>query len=131
MNAEPLPRPVLLYDGECRFCRFAARFVVRLDRQQELAFLSLQDERAAPLLVALPASQRLATWRLARPAGALSGYGAGIRDLLETMQLARSARRLLSRVPDSVLDVMYGVVARNRGTLGRLVPDGPAPERYP
>jgi len=131
VKAEPFPRPVLLYDGECRFCRFAARCVIRLDRRQELAFLSLQDDKAAPLLAALPANQRLATWRLAQPDGALSGYGNGMRELLETMRLARSARPLLDRVPDSVLDVVYGVVARNRGTLGRLVPDGPAPQRYP
>jgi len=131
VKAEPLPRPVLLYDGECRFCRFAARCVVRLDRRHELALLSLQDNRAMPLLAALPASERLATWRLARPDGSVTGYGAGIPDLLGAIRLTRPAGRLLGQLPDSMLETLYRVIAGNRGILGRLAPDGLAPRRYP
>lgn len=130
MTPAPLLRPVLLYDGECRLCRFTARCVVRLDRRQELGLLSLQDDAATPLLAALPASERYDTWRLARPDGALSGYGTGMRELVEIMRLTRLAW-LLRRAPDRVLDTAYGVVARNGGRLGRLVPGGPAPRRYP
>jgi len=34
-------RPVLLYDGGWRLCRFAARAVVALDRNRRLALLPL------------------------------------------------------------------------------------------
>lgn len=131
MKAEPLPRPVLLYDGECRLCRFTARSVARLDRRQELAFLPLQDAAASTLLAALAEDERLDTWRMVRPDGSLAGYGAGIPDLLQAMRLTRLVGRLLGRVPDGVLEALYGATARNRGTLGRLVPDGPAPKRFP
>jgi len=30
-----------------------------------------------------------------------------------------------------MLDRAYGLIARNRRTLGRFVPDGGAPRRYP
>ena len=131
MNPAPLCRPVLLYDDSCRLCRFAARGVIRLDRLQRLAVLSLKDEAASPLLAALPARERLETWRLAQPDGRLHGYGAGMRELVEAMRSTHSAGPVLSRIPDGLLDAVYRVVARNRSLLGRLVPDGPAPHRYP
>jgi len=127
----PLRRPVLLYDGECRLCRFAARCVVWLDRRRELAFLPLQDEAATPLLAAVPDNERFDTWRLASSDGSLSGSGGGAPVLLEGMGLTRPLGRLLRRVPDPMLDRAYWLIARNRGTLGRLAPDGPAPRRYP
>jgi predicted DCC family thiol-disulfide oxidoreductase YuxK len=122
-------RPVLLYDAECRFCRFTARVVAWLDRRAELAILPFQDEAAAPLLAKLPESERSATWRLARPDGSLTGYGAGGPELLAAMAVTRPVGHLLRHIPDSVLDHVYALAARNRSTLGRFVPDGPAPRR--
>ena len=126
-----LRRPVLLYDGECRVCRFTARVVSRLDRREELAILPLRDDAAAPLLEALPANERHATWRLARSDGSLIGYGAGIPALLAAMRATRPLGRLFGQVPETALERLYSLVARNRGTLGRLVPDGPSPRRFP
>lgn len=122
---------MLLYDGECRLCRFAARCVVRLDRRHELAFLPLQDDAASGLLAALSENERLDTWRIAQPDGSLTGYGAGVPDLLDAMRLTRPAGRLLGQVPDGVLEALYRAVARNRGSLGRFVPTGSAPRRFP
>lgn len=131
MKPARLRRPVLLYDGECRLCRFAARCIVRLDRRQELAILPLQDEAATPLLAAVPAGERFDTWRLASSDGSLGGSGGGAPVLLEAMGLTRPLGRLLGRIPLATLERAYGVIARNRGKLGRLAPDGPAPRRYP
>ncbi len=125
----PASRPVLLYDSGCRLCRFTARVVARLDRGEELAILPFQDEAAAPLLMELPETERSATWRLARADGSLAGYGAGGPELLAAMRVTRPVGRLLGRVPDRLLDRLYAVAARNRATLGRFVPDGPAPRR--
>ena len=130
-NSSPPPRPVLLYDRECRFCRFAARSVARLDRRHELALLPLQDDAAAALLAALEEDERLATWRIVQLDGSLIGYGAGIADLLAAMRLTRPLGRLVARVPDGAFELLYRAVAQNRATLGRLVPDGSAPRRYP
>jgi hypothetical protein len=43
------------------------------------------------------------------------------------MRLTLPAGRGLARVPPHGLDAAYELVARHRGRLGRLVPDGPAP----
>jgi predicted DCC family thiol-disulfide oxidoreductase YuxK len=125
-----LRRPVLLYDAECRFCRFCVRGIARVDRPEGLGFLSLQDDEAAALLGELSASERLESWRLVEIDGTLGGFGAGTVGLVGALGLTTVAR-LLDRIPDDTLDRIYGAVARRRGLLGRLVPDGPAPRRYP
>ncbi|HEU5263154.1 MAG TPA: DUF393 domain-containing protein [Gaiellaceae bacterium] len=124
-------RPILMYDGECRLCRFIARSLARLDRRRELAFLPLQDEVATSLLASIPVNGRSDTWRLVSRDGSLTGYGAGAPALLQAMRATRPLGRLLGRIPEPMLDRAYGLIARNRRTLGRIVPDGGAPRRYP
>jgi hypothetical protein len=62
------------------------------------------------LLEALPPEDRLASWRLVRRSGSLIGHG-GVRG----------------RIPDA----LYRAIAARRDVLGRLVPDGDAPRRFP
>jgi predicted DCC family thiol-disulfide oxidoreductase YuxK len=115
-------RAVLLYDRDCRFCRFAARIILRLDRHGRLAFLPLQDRESEPLLVGVPAAEREASIRLAEPDGRLFAAGEALAEVI-TQLGAPAPLRLLGRG--------YGLVARRRSVLGPLVPDGPAPRRYP
>jgi predicted DCC family thiol-disulfide oxidoreductase YuxK len=106
-----------------------ARAVARLDRRRELAILPIDDAEAEPLLRALPEEERDETWHIVAPDGAIAGHGAGVVDLLLAMRLTRPTGRALAHVPPGLLDRVYGAVARNRGRLGRLVPDGRAPRR--
>ena len=103
----------------------------RLDRDGELAFLPLQDTDARPLLASLSEDERVETWRLAPTDGALPGYGAGIPELLATMRATRPLGGLLGHVPERVLDRLYELIARHRRSIGRLVPDGRGPRRFP
>jgi predicted DCC family thiol-disulfide oxidoreductase YuxK len=91
--------------------------------------LPLQDRAAARLLAALPEGDRLAAWRLAEPEGRLLSRGAAVAALLEQLGAGRAAA--LARRAPAALDRLYDLVARHRGALGGLVPDGPAPRRYP
>jgi predicted DCC family thiol-disulfide oxidoreductase YuxK len=124
-------RPVLLYDAGCRLCRFAARSIARLDRGHELALLPLSDPEAATFLARLPEEERLSSWRLALPDGTLAGEGVGFPDLLRVVRLTRPIGVLLEVIPARALNGLYGLVARNRSLLGPIVPDGPAPRRFP
>ena len=112
-------RPVLLYDADCRFCRFSARAALRIDRREQFAVLPLQDPEAAPLLSAVTEAQRLASVRLVEPNGRLLERG-------DAVAAALGLRRL-----GSLLNGPYDFVSRRRGPLGRVVPDGPAPRRFP
>lgn len=118
-------QPVLLYDGDCRFCRFVARRIVRLDRREALAVLPFDDPDAQRLLAAVPQADRETTWHLVQDGGRASG-GAGVAELLGILPATRPFAPLLRRLP---LAGIYGFVSGRRSRLGRLVPDGPAPRR--
>jgi predicted DCC family thiol-disulfide oxidoreductase YuxK len=115
-----MTRPVVLYDADCRFCRFAARTIGRLDRGERLALLPLGDAEAAPLLAGVPARERFSSLRLAEPDGRLLSRGAAVRAVLAHLGVRSGG-----------LERAYDFVAGRRGRLGRLVPDGKAPRRYP
>jgi len=126
---EPLSRPVLLYDGACRLCRFAVRAVDAVDRRRRVALLPLEDGCAGPLVMPLPAEDRFASWHLVEPDGRITSRGATAARLLDALghvHAARSAARLAAPV-----ERLYDLVATHRGALGRLVPDGRAPRRFP
>ena len=132
-TASQVARPVLLYSGTCRFCRWAARVVAALDRSEQLALLPLADEEAGRLLDAVPQNRRLESWWIVRHDGTpVAGKrGAGIVLLTEIRRT-----RLLGRVLDAIalsplIDAIDTLVARHRARLSPLVPDGPAPRRYP
>jgi predicted DCC family thiol-disulfide oxidoreductase YuxK len=118
-------RPVLLYDGDCRLCRFVARGIVRLDRPETLAVLPFDDPAAQRLLATVPEADRETTWHLVQDGGRASG-GAGVAELLGLLPATRPLAPLLRRLP---LASIYGFVSSRRGRLGRFVPDGPAPRR--
>jgi predicted DCC family thiol-disulfide oxidoreductase YuxK len=120
---ETLPsRPTLLYDADCRFCRFAARTVLRLDRGERIAFLPFDDPEAIPLLGDMPDEVRTGSIHLVEPDGARFSRGAALTHLI---------RALGAPVPAGALGRMYEPVARNRSKFGPRVPDGKAPRRYP
>jgi len=126
---ERLSRPVLLYDGGCRLCRFAVRAVDVLDRRRRVALLPLEDGWAEPIVGLLPAQERFASWHLVEPDGRITSRGAAAARLLDVLGLVRAARGA-SRLAAPV-ERLYDLVATHRGTLGRLVPDGKAPRRFP
>jgi predicted DCC family thiol-disulfide oxidoreductase YuxK len=126
-------RPVLLYSGGCRFCRWAARTIARLDRGQQLAFLPLADLEAGRLLDAVPENRRTESWWIVRRDGMpVSGEKGGGIVLLTEIRPTRLLGRALGAIGLSpLIDALDRFVARHRGRLSRFVPDGPAPLRYP
>jgi predicted DCC family thiol-disulfide oxidoreductase YuxK len=130
--AHVVSRPVLLYDTGCRLCRWAARLVVSLDRRRRLALLGLEDDAAEQLMKEVPREARLSSVRLVLPdGGRLSGGDAMLGTLAQTPATKPLALAVRALRAESVVDKLYRLVARNRGTLGRFVPDGQAPRRFP
>ena len=103
-----------------------------LDRRGGLALLGLEDALADPLLDHVSGEERGSSLRLVLPNGrTLSGSAAalGALELLPaTRTLARTAAALHAQ---PTAEALYALIARNRDRLGRLVPDGPGPRRYP
>ena len=127
-----MARAVLLYDADCKLCRFAAHVVATLDRRRSLALLGLGDAAADPMLEDVSEEERNSSLRLVLPDGRMISAGAAALGVLErlpaTRPLARAAAALHVRASGRSALLL---VARNRDRLGRLVPDGSGPRRYP
>ena len=95
--------------------------------------MPLADEEAAELLATVPEEARDECWWFVTADGApVPGDRGGGVALLRELRLTRPLGRLLEAAHASPLvDAVDRLVARHRGRLGRFVPDGPAPRRYP
>jgi hypothetical protein len=110
-----------------------ARVVAWFDRGEELGLVRLADHEAGRLLAAVPEEARGECWWLVQRDGTpIAGDAGGGLAVLAEVRLTRPAARVLRALHAGVLiDGLDTVLARNRGRLGRVVPDGPAPRRYP
>lgn len=95
--------------------------------------MPLADEGAARLLASVPEERRKECWWLVLRDGTLMpGDGGGGVALLTELRLTRPLGSVLKALRLSpVVDVFDKGLAHYRKQLGRIVPDGPAPQRYP
>ena len=95
--------------------------------------LPLADREADLLLASLPEEARGECWWLVLPDGTpVPGDGGGGVALFAELRMTRPLARLLRAFRVSaLLDALDKLVARQRAALGRLVPEGEAPRRYP
>ena len=98
-----------------------------------LALLPLADEEADRLLASVPEEARGECWWLVlrdgTPVAGDSGGGVSVFAELRLTHVLASVLRALRACP--LVDALDKLVARHRSRLGHLVPDGPAPRRYP
>jgi hypothetical protein len=85
------------------------------------------------LLASIPEHARGECWWLVlRDGRPVPGDGGGGMALFAEIELTRPLAPVLRAFgAASAIDALDKLVARRRGTLGRFVPDGPAPRRYP
>jgi predicted DCC family thiol-disulfide oxidoreductase YuxK len=126
-------RPTLLYDDGCRFCRAMAELLFRLARRRELAFLPWSTPRAEAWLCGLPAGVRDASMHLKLPDGALVSGDGVLGATLARVRGLKWLAWLGRRLPPAgrLLAWSYGLVARHRDLLSRLVPERPPVMREP
>jgi hypothetical protein len=93
----------------------------------------MADHAANQLLATIPEDARSHCWWLVRPGGTpIPGDRGGGVALLVEMRLTRRIGRALEVLRASpLLDAGDRLLAGRRARLGRFVPDGPAPRRYP
>jgi hypothetical protein len=98
-----------------------------------LALLPLADDAAAGLLADVPEKRRNDCWWLVlQDRTLMPGDDGGGVALLAELRRTRPLAWLLRVVrAGALVDAFDRLVSRHRGRLGRLVPDGPAPRRYP
>lgn len=112
----------LLYDAECRFCRWALGWVLRWDRRRALDPLALQEPQAEALLPGMDTERRMASWHLVDPDGSITSAGSAAAPLLRLLPGGRPLAVLLEAMP-TLVERAYARVASNRGMLGRRLPE--------
>ena len=101
-----------MYDADCGVCKFILARVLELDRGKYRP-LALQDPRAEELLPGIDPETRMQSFHIVDPDGTVHSAGDGLAALIPG----------LDRLPRSVADRAYWLVAGNRSKLGKLVPD--------
>jgi hypothetical protein len=109
-----------------------ARLVAWLDRTERLAFLSRDDEEAAPYAARMPEQQIAESWQLIEPTGVRLMHGpAGIR-VLEYIAATRWLGRLLRTFHlTPFATAVNRLLSRVRKPLGRFFPNPRVPRRWP
>lgn len=123
-----LNRTVLLYSGGCKFCRWVARMILRLDKHEQLSMMPFRSIFAEWYLHGVPERRRYETWWIWRNGALHAGDEDGMYFLLlslrRTRELARTLRTL-RLLP--ALQRFEQWVKRSRPLLSRFIDDGPAP----
>ena len=116
-----MPEAILLYDGCCRFCRWSAAKVLRLDRNGSLRPLDLHSAEAEGLFIGVSEEEKLGSWHLVS-AGRRYSAGQAFVPLLESLPFGRVPAKAAHAAPRTV-ERAYDLVASRRSFLGRLVTD--------
>jgi predicted DCC family thiol-disulfide oxidoreductase YuxK len=114
-------RAILLYDGDCGFCRWCVGVLLRWDRERRLYPVAIQGPRADRFLAGLGYEERIASWHLVSPDGRRYSAGAAFPPLLRLLPGGAPLAAVAARLPRTV-SAAYFAVARSRSLLGRLVP---------
>ena len=113
----------LLYDAECRFCRWSLAWVLRSDRRQAVRPVALQTGEALKLLGPMGEAERMRSWHLVAPDGRTALAGAAAAPLARLLPGGRGPAALLGLSP-SLVERAYECIARHRSSLSRPLSRG-------
>jgi predicted DCC family thiol-disulfide oxidoreductase YuxK len=113
-------RPVLLYDRDCRFCRWSLAKVLAWDRHGRLRVLALQEAEADRLLAQIDPAERRDSWHLWLSDGEVRSGGRAIAPLLRLLPGGRPLSAIAQASP-RLTDAAYAFVARHRSQFSGLV----------
>jgi predicted DCC family thiol-disulfide oxidoreductase YuxK len=110
---------IVLYDGDCGFCRRSVDWALRRDRDRRLTATPIQSPTGEFLLADLTPDQRLREVHVINDDGRRSSGGAAVKDVLRALPSARGLARVVSVSP-RMTQVGYRFVANHRALFGKL-----------
>ncbi|HTA14238.1 MAG TPA: DCC1-like thiol-disulfide oxidoreductase family protein [Solirubrobacteraceae bacterium] len=109
---------VVLYDGQCGFCRVILATLLKWDRTGRLTPVAIQSTRGEQLLAELEPQDRLASWHLVDARGALRSGGAAIPVVFDALPCGKPIASIAERFPATTARA-YVWIAGHRVLLGR------------
>jgi predicted DCC family thiol-disulfide oxidoreductase YuxK len=110
----------LLFDSDCGFCKWCLSVILRWDRRNRLRPVAIQSPEGAALLADMSPRDRLASWHLVEPDGAVVSAGAAAAPLARLLPAGRPLAALFDAFP-TVTERGYRWVAEHRGAFGRVL----------
>ena len=119
-----MDRPVVVYDGECRFCRWSVARIQRLDREGQFEYLPRQAPGAEERFPLLKHSDFNTGLRLVPDAETVHVGADGVYQIYRRLPPLNLVAWLY-RVPvlTWLFRLGYAVIARNRHRFGRVPPE--------
>lgn len=111
---------VVLYDGDCGFCKVMLAVLLRWDRAHHLAAVPIQCTQGEQLLLGMPSGDRLKSWHLIDSARVVHSGGAAIPVIFAALPRGAMLARVVLRFPRTTSRT-YEWVAGHRVLLGRLL----------
>ncbi|HEV2945189.1 MAG TPA: DUF393 domain-containing protein [Solirubrobacteraceae bacterium] len=118
MRENPEGSLIVLYDGDCGFCKVMLAVLLSWDRAHRLDPVSIQSARGEELLAGMADQDRLASWHLIGAEGTRYSGGAGIPVIFAALPFGSPLARLASR-SERATSRVYDWVAAHRVLLGR------------
>jgi predicted DCC family thiol-disulfide oxidoreductase YuxK len=109
---------IVLYDGECGFCKVMLAVLLSWEKAHRLDPVPIQSARGEELLTGMADQDRLQSWHLIDAEGTLYSGGAGIPVIFGALPFGSPLALLASRSPRATSRA-YDWVAAHRVLLGR------------
>jgi predicted DCC family thiol-disulfide oxidoreductase YuxK len=109
---------IVLYDGDCGFCKVMLAVLLSWDKAKRLSPVPIQSARGEELLAGVAQQDRLASWHLTGAEGTLYSGGAGIPVIFAALPFGSPLALLASRF-ERATSRAYEWVAAHRVLLGR------------
>ena len=113
---------VVLYDEDCRWCRWSVARLVPFDRDRRLRLVPIQGPEGDRLLAGVPEAERLASAHAVTPDGCVHSGGDAAAPIAAALPALSFGAPLLRALPGPTR-AAYGLVAGNRSRLGRRLDD--------
>ena len=115
-------RLVVLYDEDCRWCRWSVARLVAFDRDRRLRLVPIQGEEGDRLLAGVPEGERLESAHAVTPDGRVHSGGDAAAPIAAVLPALSFGVPLLTALPGPTR-AAYRLVAGNRSRLGARLDD--------
>lgn len=128
MNLSELPDKLVLFDGECNFCSFSARFLLRFNTKESLTFSSLQSEYGKFIVDHFKIQNDSIVYVTQQQAYTEID---AIFLILEELHFVFQVFKILKIFPKSSLNFLYKTFSKHRYTIfGKKVKCEILPEKF-
>lgn len=107
-------KKIVLFDGVCAFCNYWVRFIFKYNKQKDLFFLPLQDERAADLLPNELTPSELKSVVYYNNGTVFTQSTAALKVGKELNFFLSIISNILLIIPKIIRDKVYNFIAKNR-----------------